>query len=226
MTPTRTLQARLEAALFDLDGVIVDTARYHYLAWKGIADGEGIPFDELVNERLKGVSRMASLELILERGGRAYGSVEKVVLAEIKNSHYVEMIRGLKPDEVLPGICGFLAELRQAGVKTSICSASKNAEMILERLELTPLFDTIVSGNDTSRSKPDPEVFQIAADRFGLPGRACLVFEDAYAGIQGAKAAGMLAVGIGSPEILHNADLVYAGTGELSLGDIRRRLYA
>lgn len=223
---TQQQTKQFKAALFDLDGVIVDTARYHFLAWGQIAKDEGIPFDEHTNERLKGVSRMASLDIILEKGKRPYSDAEKLALAEKKNNNYVEMIGTLKPAEILPGVKAFLTDLRYAGIKTSICSASKNAVMILERLELVPYFDTIVSGNDTTRSKPDPQVFQIAADRFGFSGAECLVFEDAYAGIQGAKAAGMMAVGIGQPEVLTNADLVYTGTALLSLDDIRKKLYA
>lgn len=218
--------AQLKAALFDLDGVIVDTARYHFQAWGQIAKDQGIPFDEHTNERLKGVSRMASLDIILEKGARKYSDAEKLALAQLKNDNYVRMIGTLTPADILPGVGAFLAELRGAGVKTAICSASKNAVMILERLGLLPSFDTVVSGNDTTRSKPDPEVFLIAAERFGLGGASCLVFEDAFAGIQGAKAAGMLAVGIGKLEILHNADLVYTGTAQLSLSDIRARLYS
>lgn len=223
---TQQQTKQFKAALFDLDGVIVDTARYHFLAWGQIAQQEGIPFDEHVNERLKGVSRMASLDIILEQGKRPYSDAEKLALAEKKNNSYVEMIGTLKPAEILPGVKAFLTDLRYAGIKTSICSASKNAVMILERLQLMPYFDTIVSGNDTTRSKPDPQVFQIAADRFGLAGSECLVFEDAFAGIEGAKAAGMLAVGIGEADVLHNADLVYTGTALLSLDDIRQKLYA
>jgi beta-phosphoglucomutase len=217
---------QFKAALFDLDGVIVDTARYHFLAWGAIAKELGIPFDEHTNERLKGVSRMASLDIILEQGKRPFSDAEKLALAEKKNNNYVDMIGTLKPEEILPGVKAFLTDLRAAGIKTSICSASKNAVMILERLELVSFFDTIVSGNDTTRSKPDPQVFQIAADRFGFTGNECLVFEDAFAGIEGAKAAGMMAVGIGQPNVLHNADLVYTGTALLSLSDIRQKLYA
>ena len=219
------MSTKLLAALFDLDGVIVDTAKYHYLAWKSIADEEGIPFDHAINERLKGVSRMASLEVILEKGKRSYSAEEKLALAETKNNRYVEMIQKLKPEEILPGIPGFLDSLRAAGIKTAICSASKNADMILGRLELKPKFDTIVGGNDTSRSKPDPEVFEVAAKRLNIPYENCLVFEDALAGVQAAKAAGMKAVGIGDAVQLKPADVVYSSTGLLKLASIQSLLF-
>ena len=216
----------IQAALFDLDGVIVDTAKYHYLAWKQLADELGLPFDEHTNERLKGVSRMASLEIILESSDKHYSQAEKEAMAERKNANYVEMIKKLQPDEVLPGMPKFLKDLRGAGIKTSICSASKNAVMILENLQLIGEFDTIVSGNDTTRSKPDPQVFQIASDRLGIGPDHCVVFEDAFAGVQAAKAAGMRAVGIGSAEVLHNADVVYSETGQVTLDGVKSKLNA
>jgi beta-phosphoglucomutase len=217
---------KLQAALFDLDGVIVDTAKYHYLAWKSIADEEKIEFNPEINERLKGVSRMASLDVILEKGHRSYSPEEKLALAEKKNNTYVEMIRHLKPDEILPGIPALLDALRASGIRSAICSASKNADMILERLGLKPRFDTIVGGNDVSKSKPDPEVFVVAAQRLKVPNDACLVFEDAQAGIQAAKSAGMKAVGIGQASQLVGADLVVSGTALLNLDAIIGRLFA
>ena len=220
------MSMQLQAVLFDLDGVIVDTAKYHYLAWKMIADQEGIPFDEHINERLKGVSRMASLDIILEKGKRPYSQEEKLKLADVKNNAYVEMIGKLKPEEILPGVKAFLVALRDAGIKRAICSASKNAVMILDRLELSQFFDTIVSGNDTSRSKPDPEVFTMAAERFKLAPANCLVVEDAFAGVQGAKAGGMKALGIGDANVLNNADMVYAGTALFNLAEIKTKLFA
>lgn len=220
------MTSRLEAALFDLDGVIVDTAKYHYLAWKSIADEEKIEFNPEINERLKGVSRMASLDVILEKGSRNYSPQEKLAMADKKNGVYVEMIKQLQPSEILEGIPAFLDALRGAGIKTAICSASKNADMILERLGLKPRFDTIVGGNDVSKSKPDPEVFVVAARRLGVANEACLVFEDALAGIQAAKSAGMKAVGIGQAAQLPGADLVYSGTVLLNRDVIIGHLFA
>lgn len=220
------METKLQAALFDLDGVIVDTAKYHYLAWKSLADKLGIGFNTEINERMKGVSRMASLEIILEKSDRKYSPAEKEALAQQKNDEYVEMIKVLKPDEILPGIPAFLDSLRKAGIKTAICSASKNADLILGRLELKPCFDTIVGGNDVSKSKPDPEVFLVAAQRLKIDNVHCLVFEDALAGVQAAKSAGMKAVGIGDASQLKPADLVYANTGLLNLDEIKRKLFS
>lgn len=211
------MSSPFQAALFDLDGVIVDTAKYHFLAWKSLADDLGLPFDETVNERLKGVSRMASLDVILEKSPKSYSLEEKTAMADKKNAIYVEMIKKLKPEEILEGIPALLADLRAAGIKTAICSASKNADMILTLLGLKPSFDTIVGGNDTSRSKPDPEVFEVAARRLNIPHSECLVFEDALAGVQAAKAAGMKAVGIGDAKHLSIADMVFSGTGQMNL---------
>lgn len=214
------------AGLFDLDGVIVDTAKYHYLAWKALADGLGIEFNTEINERLKGVSRMASLDIILEKSPKSFSPVEKEAMAEKKNNNYVEMIKRLQPDEILEGIPAFLDSLRAHGIKTAICSASKNADIILERLGLKSKFDTVVGGNDVSKSKPDPEVFLLAATRFHLPPSECLVFEDAAAGVQAAKAGGMKAVGIGDTTQLSAADLVYKHTGLLNREEILSKLFS
>jgi beta-phosphoglucomutase len=215
-----------KAGLFDLDGVIVDTAKYHYLAWKALADGLGIEFNTEINERLKGVSRMASLDIILEKSPKSFSPAEKEAMAEKKNNNYVEMIKRLQPDEILEGIPAFLDSLRAQGIKTAICSASKNADIILERLGLKSKFDTVVGGNDVSKSKPDPEVFLLAAKRFNVPPSECLVFEDAAAGVQAAKAGGMKAVGIGDPSQLGAADLVYKHTGLLNREEILSKLFS
>ncbi len=214
--------SNLEAVLFDLDGVIVDTAKYHYLAWKKIADEQGIPFDEEINERLKGVSRMASLDIILEKASRAYSPGEKEALAARKNDFYVQLIGKLKPAEILPGVLKFLPALNRNGIKTAICSASKNTDLILERLKLKGYFDTVVSGKDVKKSKPDPEVFVAAARRLGVENARCVVIEDAFAGLEGAKRAGMKAIGLGDPKILTNADAVYRDISRFSLSDVRR----
>jgi len=212
-----TMKAQLKAILFDLDGVIVDTAKYHYLAWKKLADREGIYFDEKINERLKGVSRMASLEIILERSNRDYSEEEKFQMTEVKNNWYREMIGQLKPDEILPGVTEFLSSLKMNGIKSAICSASKSAAFIIDKLGITQYFDTIVGGQDITKSKPDPEVFLVAAERLNVLPDECVVFEDAYAGIEGAKRGGMKAVGLGDPNILTNADVVYKNMTEVTL---------
>lgn len=203
----------MKGGIFDLDGVIVDTAKYHYLAWRELADGLGFFFSEADNERLKGVSRMRSLEILLEVGGMAakFTEEEKNAFADRKNKRYVEYISALREDEILSGAREYLTALRAAGVKTALGTASKNSMLILESLNITGLFDAIIDGNSTTRAKPDPEVFLLAAQAIGLSPAQCVVFEDAYAGIEAAKAAGMTAVGIGSREALPNADFNLSG---------------
>ena len=209
--------ATLKGAIFDLDGVITDTAKYHYQAWKSIADEQGIYFDETINERLKGVSRMASLDIILERAEREYDAGEKAALAQTKNDRYVDMLERLTPEDVLPGIKALVGELRGAGIKTSICSASRNTDKILGKLGIRELFDDVVTGNDTTNSKPHPEGMLLAAEKIGLAPRDCVVIEDAFAGVEAARSAGMRSVGIGDKLDLHNADTVLRCTSHLSL---------
>lgn len=212
----------LNAVLFDLDGVVVDTAKYHYIAWKALADRIGIYFDEAINERLKGVSRRASLDIILERSERHYSEAEKEALATEKNERYIGMVRALVPSDILPGVVLVLEELESAGIKRAVCSASKSAGMIIELLGLHPRFDAVLGGADVSRPKPDPEIFELARDRFGLDSADCLVVEDAYAGIEAAKAAGMKALGIGDAHILTNADAVYRDMTAFGLADMQK----
>lgn len=199
------------AALFDLDGVLVDTARYHYLAWKELAEGLGFTFTEAHNERLKGVSRMASLEILLEVGGLSgrFSSAEKDEMAARKNQRYVDLISSMDPSEILPGVLELLQELRSRGVKTALGSASKNAPSILTRVGLEPWFDAVVDGNAVAKAKPDPEVFLLGARRLGIAPRDCVVFEDAEAGLQAAKAGGMTALGLGRRQDLPSADEVF-----------------
>lgn len=216
---------QLKALLFDLDGVIVDTAKYHYLAWKALADAEGIPFDQEVNERLKGVSRTRSLEIILEKATRHYGALEREALARSKNDDYVRRIAKLVPSEILPGVPALLEAAAAANLRTAICSASRNTVLILERLGIEKRFDTVVSGSDVGKSKPDPEVFLVASDRLGIAAECCLVLEDAAAGIEGAKRAGMKALGLGEPRNLPGADLVYPDLRGVSLAKIKKELF-
>ena len=208
------------ACIFDLDGVIVDTARYHFLAWKRLTDMIGIHFTEDDNERLKGVSRMASLEIILEIGGRKIEESQKHVYAELKNKWYVDYISKMTPAEILPVCLVFIKELKSANVRVAIGSASKNTPLILERVGILELFDAVADGNNVKKAKPDPEVFIKAAEMVGIePGR-CTVFEDAVAGIQAALNAGMLCVGVGSPVILKKAHSVIRGLDEMSLSKL------
>lgn len=214
------MHSQLSAILFDLDGVIVDTAKYHYQAWKKLADREGIYFDEKINERLKGVSRIASLDIILENSHRSYSQLEKQEMTEVKNNMYLEKIDKLKQNEILPGVIDFLESLKGSGVRSAICSASKSAALIVEKLGITDYFSTIVGGNDITKSKPDPEVFLLAADRLRIIPANCAVFEDSFAGLTGAKRVGMKAVGLGNPDILTNADVVYKDMTEITLNEI------
>lgn len=201
----------LGLAIFDLDGVIVDTAKYHYLAWKRLGEEIGIEFTEQDNERLKGVSRMRSLDILLEIGGQKRTVADKESLASKKNTWYVEYIMKMDSSEILPGVRSFLDELRAAAIKVALGSASKNAPTILERVGLTDYFDVIVDGNLVSKAKPDPEVFALAASLLGVTPRHAVVFEDAQAGIEAALRANMLTVGVGDPQILVGAHHVIPG---------------
>jgi beta-phosphoglucomutase len=209
--------AGIKACIFDLDGVIVDTAIYHYKAWKRLANELGFDFSEEDNEKLKGVSRIKSLELILEWGGISGSSVDIEEFATRKNAWYVEMINEMKPDEILPGAQKLLQDLRLAGIKTALGSASKNSKLILKKTRLLHLFDAVVDGNTVTASKPDPEVFLKGAKILNVPPGACIVFEDAISGIAAARAAGMKVVGVGSSTILKNTDLVISGLDEMSV---------
>ncbi|MBN1411729.1 MAG: beta-phosphoglucomutase [Spirochaetales bacterium] len=202
-------------AIFDLDGVIVDTAKYHYLAWKKLAKTLGFDFSESDNERLKGVSRMQSLDILLEIGGLQCTEVEKTVMADKKNQWYLEYIDSMTPAEILPGAEEYVRSLKARGLKTALGSASKNARKILDKLNLSSVFDVVVDGKMVSHTKPDPEVFLTAAKLLKGDPAECVVFEDAEAGIEAAKRAGMYAVGIGKPEVLPKADIIVSGLQEL-----------
>ncbi|WP_179412863.1 beta-phosphoglucomutase [Mucilaginibacter sp. E4BP6] len=207
----------IKACIFDLDGVIVDTAVYHYKAWKRLANQLGFDFTEEQNEKLKGVSRTRSLELILQWGGISKSPAEQEELATLKNTWYVEMISHMTPSEILPGAKEFLVACRAAGLKTALGSASKNSMMILEKVDIVNLFDAVIDGNKVTKAKPDPEVFLKGAEAVGVSPAECVVFEDAIAGVEAAITGGMKAVGIGSPEVLGEADLVVSGLNEMSL---------
>ncbi len=207
----------IKASIFDLDGVLVDTAKYHFLAWKRLADQLGIYFTEKDNERLKGVSRLESLEIILDLGGLKIDNVQKIKYADLKNKWYLEYINEMTPDEILPGSLKFIYELKDAGIKTALGSASRNTPLILKRLGMNSLFDAVVDGNMVKRAKPDPEVFLVAARLMNIEPANCVVFEDAVAGVRAALNAGMLCVGVGSEEVLTEANVVISGLYEMNI---------
>lgn len=207
----------IEACIFDLDGVIVDTAKYHYLGWKRLADEIGISFTEKDNERLKGVGRMDSLEIILELGKRKISRAKKEEYATLKNRWYVDYISRMTPEEILPGAIEFINELKKEKISVALGSASKNTPLILERVHLNHVFDAVADGNIVHKAKPDPAVFLKAAEMLGKEPRHCVVFEDAAAGVQAALNAGMLCVGIGSKEVLSGAHMVAKGLFEMRL---------
>jgi beta-phosphoglucomutase len=205
----------MKGAIFDLDGVIVDTAKYHYLAWKELAADLGFDFKESDNERLKGVSRMRSLEILLEVGGIEATEEEKVKMAESKNTRYVEMLQQLNKSELLEGAEDYLKKLKAEGVLISLGSASKNAPLILDKLGITHRFDAIVDGNCVSKAKPDPEVFLKGAEMLGLKPADCVVFEDSQAGIEAARNAGCGVIAIDIGGVLTDADKYVKCLGDL-----------
>lgn len=210
----------IKAVIFDLDGVIVSTDDFHYQAWKQMSDEEGIPFDRETNQRLRGVSRMASLEIILEKSSRSYSDTEKAELAARKNQFYKEKLANLTTCDVLPGVKNLLAGLKRQGVKIAVGSSSKNTPYILERIEMQDYFDAVADGNQISHSKPDPEVFLLAAKLLGIPPQNCAVVEDAYAGIEAAKAGAMFAVGVGFAQTCPQADLAAPDLDHVELKSI------
>jgi beta-phosphoglucomutase len=208
---------KVKACLFDLDGVIVDTAIYHFQAWRRLANELGFDFTEHQNEQLKGISRMESLELILGWGNVTLTEQEKLVWATRKNNWYLDLVKEMTPNEVLPGVKDFLILLRENNIKIALGSASKNSKLILERIEMLPYFDAIIDGNNITKGKPDPQVFLLGAEATGCKPEDCVVFEDALAGVQAGKAGGMRVVGVGSPEILVEADVVISNFEEMTL---------
>lgn len=212
----------IQACLFDLDGVIVDTAQFHYIAWREMAQDLGFDLTHAENERLKGISRMESLEIILSIGGVELPDDEKIRRATQKNARYLELCMQMTPDDALPGVRAFLSELKQNGIPTGLGSASKNAKVILERIAMLHDFDTIVDGNRITKGKPDPQVFLLGAADLQVAPTHCAVFEDAVAGIQAARATGMFAVGIGHASILTGADIVLDGFEDFGLAVLEK----
>ena len=214
----------LLGSIFDLDGVVVDTAKYHFLAWKRIAEEIGVSFTKEYNEKLKGVSRMHSLEIILEAGGVEASEDEKLKLATRKNEWFVDYLNKMSPEEILPGVLHFIEQLKSKDIKVALGSASKNAKRALQNIGLMECFEVIIDGTMVSKAKPDPEVFLAAAKALDLPSENCLVFEDAVAGVQAAHNGGMKCVGVGDPEILYEAELVISSFEKLSWDDLTKQL--
>lgn len=207
------------AVIFDLDGVITDTARYHYLAWKRLAESQGVHFDEAFNEHLKGIDRMGSLDLILASSARTYTAEEKLALATAKNEHYKELIATMTPADLLPGAVQALDDCRAAGLKIGLASVSRNAFTVLDRLGITGKFDYVVDAGTIAKGKPDPEIFLAAAQALGVPPADCFGVEDAVAGVASIKGAGMYAVGVGDPDTLRQADVVIPSLAQFRLSD-------
>lgn len=204
------------AFIFDLDGVIVDTAKYHFLAWRNLAESLGFEFTEEHNELLKGVSRVRSLEILLDIGKVELTDEEKQKFLVQKNTEYLGYVNEMTADEILPGINDLLDYLDTNNIKYALGSASKNAPLILEKVGLIDRFTAIVDGNDVSKAKPDPEVFLIGAQKLHMQPENCIVVEDAIAGVEAANAANMVSIGIGDAELLCEANYVLADTSEFT----------
>ena len=206
--------------IFDLDGVIVSTDKYHRQAWQRLADELGIPFTEEQAQATRGVDRMASLAVVLGEHASKFSDAQKAEFAERKNKVYKELIRQITPADALPGVDMLLPALRERGIPIAIGSASKNALPVLEGMGIAGLFDAIVTGYDFVHGKPAPDVFLVAAERLGLPPSHCVVFEDAAAGIQAAHAGGMKAVGVGNPEIVKGCDRFAKTLADISVEQV------
>ncbi|WP_108649575.1 beta-phosphoglucomutase [Dongshaea marina] len=217
--------APMKGLVFDLDGVITDTAKFHYIAWKNMADSLGIEIDEKFNEQLKGISRIESLEKILAYGGKAdlYNQQQKLALADEKNREYVELLEQLTPGDILPGILSLLDQADALGIQCAIASASRNAPHILEKLGIKERFAHIVDPQTLTHGKPHPEIFIRAAEAIGITPQQAIGFEDAQAGIEGIKGAGMFAVGVAVDEPLQGADILVDTLAGLQLSDLMRR---
>ena len=215
------MSLELKGCLFDMDGVIVDSAVHHFVAWKRLADELSIPFTEEDNHALKGLSRVDSLEHILRIGHLQLDEKTKLKLMAQKNAWYLDLIKGMRAKDILPGARELIEELVADGIKVGLGSSSRNAQLILDNVGLTPLFDTVVDGNHITLSKPDPEVFLKGAQALGLDPSEVVVFEDAESGVKAAKSGGFFAVGVGSEEQLGQADVVVPSMKEVTLQDLK-----
>lgn len=207
--------------IFDLDGVLVDTAEYHYRAWQALADRIGVPFDRTANEALRGVDREQSLLLLLGAHADRFSAEEKAAFCAAKNADYVKLIETITPADLLPGAAALLRALRAARMPAAVASSSKNAPAVIGRLGIRDLVDAVVDGGQVAQAKPDPELFLIAAARIGVMPAHCVVVEDAEAGVQAALAGGMFAIGLGDPVRVGAAHRVCASVAEISVELVR-----
>lgn len=213
----------MKAAIFDLDGVVVYTDAYHTKAWKRMCEEQGWHFDESFADQLRGVSRMASMEIILRANDVTISEQEKERLASVKNEYYKALLADIDESALVVGSVDFIKALKERGLLIGLGSSSRNAQMVLDRLGLTSLFDTIVTGHDISRSKPDPEIFLMGAERLGVAPADCVVFEDAASGVEAALAGGMTAVGFGPSEGLDGAQIRAMSYADLDPAEIAQR---
>lgn len=215
----------MEAFIFDLDGVITDTAHYHYIAWKELAKSINIDIDEKFNESLKGISRLESLERILKIKGREddFTYEEKVLLANKKNNHYKELIKGITPEDILPGIKELLNDTKDKGIKIGLASSSKNAYIVLQNLQLKDYFDFIADASKCTQSKPNPEIFLMAIKGLNVEPKDCVGFEDASAGIEAINSANMYSVGIGDEKVLKEANYIVKDTSDLDFNTLIKK---
>lgn len=206
------------AVIFDLDGVLTDTAEYHYLGWQRLADEIGIPFDREANEQLRGISRRESLGLLL--GDRPVGDEDREEMMERKNAYYLTYLQDMTPDDALPGAIDLVEDARRRGLKVAIGSSSKNAPEVLERLGISDLFDAVVDGHSVEHAKPHPDLFLAAAAMLDVPPQECIVIEDAESGVDAALAGGMTAVGVGPAERVGHAHHRFDTTADVDLGEV------
>lgn len=212
----------LKAIIFDLDGVIVDTARYHFAAWQRLAHEMGVDFTEVENEQLKGVSRVDSLKKILAWGGISKSEEEQAMLCERKNEWYKESIADMQPTELLPGVADFLASCLASNIKIGIGSASKNTPTVLKAVGIYNMFGAIVDGNSVVNGKPHPEVFLKGCEQLGVSPAETIVFEDAHSGVTAAKSGGMIAIGVGTAKNLPHADYIIQGFRDVKLSTFKQ----
>lgn len=212
----------IKGCIFDLDGVIVDTAHYHFLAWRRLANELGFELTPMDNERLKGVSRMKSLDIVLELGGVKASEEERERLASRKNTWFQDYVEQMSPDEIFPGVKQLIRDFKANGLKVGLASSSKNARTVIRQLDIANDFDAIVDGTMVVHSKPHPEIFLLTAGLIGVAPEYCLVFEDAEAGVEAALAAGMKCVGIGDKQQLRLAHRILAKTAQFQLADLKQ----